>query len=87
MMRQTHHEHTGVWTNAERVKGVLQEGVDLEADVDQHVLGSVAQAAAQAHQVTRNLAGNLLDGVLLLSLHFALLQLLQQHGKLYQHLQ
>ncbi len=61
-----------------RVLRDLQEGVDLETKVDQHVLSSVAQIAAQAHQVGSHLAGNVLDGVLMLTLCLHILLLLQQ---------
>ena len=50
--------------------------MNLEAYIDQHILCGIAQAAAQAHQVARYLAGNHLDRVLLLSLRLSLLQLL-----------
>lgn len=67
-------EHKAGWMSCMKDS---QEGVDLEANVDEHVLGGVAQVAPQAHQVGRHLARQVLHGVVLLRLRLLLLQLLQ----------
>ena len=53
-----------------------QEGVDLEADVDKHILCGVAQAAPQAHQVGCDLASDVHDGVLMFLARLLLLHIL-----------